>query len=220
MNRRATNALALVIATLLVGCGLQPDSAPRDIRPGDQPSPRDLTGVSEPVVGEQAKVFMLTATTDDAARVLSPVRRELEATTVARMTALLEGLTADEQAAGQLRSAIPTDTRLLDTDVRASGLALIDVSEEFIAVSEQVLTQALAQVVFTLTELTGVSSVQVLIDGKPHASPRGDGTYTAGPLTTFDFPALNPSSQPEYPAIPSPTIPETTIPIVPTTPSQ
>ncbi len=209
MSRCVSIIVAFGIAGILVGCGLQPDSAPRDIQPADLPSPRDLTSVSGPSTGERAKIFMLTVTNDAATSVLAPVRRELEATTTARMTALLDGLTADEQAAGQLRSAIPPETRVLQADVRTSGLALIDLSKEFVAVSDQVLTEALAQVVFTVTELTGVSRVQVLIDGLPHESPRGDGTRTSGPLTTFDFPNLNPSSQPEYPVIPSPTVPET-----------
>jgi hypothetical protein len=218
MSRRVSIIAAFGMAGILVGCGLQPDSAPRDIQPADIPSPRDLTAVSGPSTGERAKIFMLTVTDDGVTPVLAPVRRELEATTNARMTALLDGLTADEQTTRRLRSAIPPETRVLQADVRASGLALIDLSKEFVAVSDQVLTEALAQVVFTITELTGVSRVQVLIDGLPHESPRGDGTRTSGPLTTFDFPDLNPSSQPEYPVIPSPTIPETTAPTVPPAP--
>ena len=225
MSRRvppiaAYGVAALGIAVLLGGCGLQPDTSPRDIQPADLPSPQDLTAVSGPTTGQQAKIFMLTVTDAGVTPVLASVRRELEATTNARMTALLEGLTADEQTTGQLRSAIPPETRLLHADVRTSGLALIDLSGEFVAVSDQVLTEALAQVVFTVTQLTGVSRVQVLIDGQPHESPRGDGTRTSGPLTTFDFPNLNPSSQPDYPVIPSPTIPETAAPTVPTTLSQ
>ena len=217
MSRRFSNIVAFGIVACLVGCGLQPDTSPRDIPPADRPSPRDLTAVSGPTAGQQAKIFMLVMVGDEPTPVLASVHRELEATTNARMTALLEGPTADEQTTGRLHSSIPPETRLLQADVRASGLALIDLSAEFLAVDDQILTEALAQIVFTVTELTGVSRVRVLVDGEPLESPRRDGTRTTGPLTTFDFPELNPSSQPEYPAIPSATIPATTEATVPTT---
>ncbi len=207
MRRRP--GLAMVAVAALAGCGLQPDSAPRDIRPVDQPAVGDATPTTRPLAGQSAKIFMISPDAAGRPVTLAAVRRDLDPTAAVRVTALLAGLTAEEQGQ-RLQTAIPTGTRLLSAEVRSSGVALVNLSEDFIAVSDTQLAHAVAQLVFTLTQLPDVHRVQLLINGQPLDSPRGDGTLTASPLTPFDFPGLNPSSQPPYPVIPSATIPETT----------
>ncbi len=66
------------------------------------------------------------------------------------------------------------------------------------------LVDALAQIVFTLSELTNVRGVRLQVEGADQEWPTGDGSLSDAPLTVFDFPERNPTSQPDYPAAPSP----------------
>ncbi len=204
-----STAAWLGILGLIAGCGLQADNSPRDIRPVEQTSTRDATSTTRPRAGLSAKIFLLSAGAAGQPITLVAVRRDVDATPKARVEALLAGLTTDEQQQ-RLQTALAPGTELIDAEVRPSGLALIDLSSEFVAVSDEILVDAVAQLVFTVCELPGVDRVQILIQGQPQDWPRGDRTLTASPLTTFDFPGYNPTTQPAYPAVPSATIPEPT----------
>ena len=57
----------------------------------------------------------------------------------------------------------------------------------------------MAQIVYTATGLAQVKRVRLLVDGQPRDWVRGDGVAVSTPLTRFDYPELNPSSQPDYP---------------------
>jgi hypothetical protein len=46
--------------------------------------------------------------------------------------------------------------------------------------------------------------VQLRIDGQERVWPLGNGELTDRPLTRYDYPGLVESSQPAFPAIPSP----------------
>ena len=66
------------------------------------------------------------------------------------------------------------------------------------------LVDALAQIVFTGSELTDVHQVRVLVNGVDQQWPAGDGTLQTEPLDVYDYPGRVASAQPAYPAIPSP----------------
>ena len=54
------------------------------------------------------------------------------------------------------------------------------------------------------SELDGVRTVRLPVDGEPQAWPDGRGELQTEPLTVYDFPGLAESTQPAFPAIPSP----------------
>ncbi len=83
-------------------------------------------------------------------------------------------------------------------------MLVVNVSAPILQATGDALIDAVAQIVFTATELNGVSGVRLLVDGEQREWPRGDGSQTAAPLTRFDYPERNPTSQPDYPAVPSP----------------
>jgi spore germination protein GerM len=132
---------------------------------------------------------------------LVPVTRQVEPTGVAVIQSLFDGLTAAEQSRG-LRTAIPEGTELLDARILPDGTARIDVSDAVFGASGDAQTEAVAQIVFTATGAPGASQVELLVNGKKRRWPRGDGSLEGGPLTRFMFPALNPSSRPDYPPLP------------------
>jgi hypothetical protein len=60
-----------------------------------------------------------------------------------------------------------------------------------------------AQIVFTATgAASSVKQVELLVDGEVRSWLRGDGSLEDQPLTRFMYPALNPTSEPDYPPFP------------------
>ena len=75
--------------------------------------------------------------------------------------------------------------------------------------------RAIAQIVFTASEIPGVQSVLIRVDGATEEWPDGSGAQHRGPLTTYDFIGYAESAQPAFPVSPAPTTavpPSTTAP--------
>ena len=106
----------------------------------------------------------------------------------------------------QYRTAIPQGT-MLNSAVLRGGILRVDVSEELLQLSGDTLVNAIAQIVFTASEVEGVRGVLITADGEDQQWPVGNGELQAAPLTIYDYPGLLPSAQPDYPAVPSPTQP-------------
>lgn len=197
----------LVLAALLAvagGCGIQTDTAARDIPPEDR---RDL---SAPVaeagpLGGAARIYLVETDRSGERSRLRLVNRDVPRTAVTVVEALLAGPTAAEQE-DRLRTAIPEGTRLNSAAFISPGTLALDLSAELFEASGDVLIDAVAQLVFTTSELDRVIRVKLVVDGVAQAWPRGDGQLVATPLTVFDYPDRVVSSQPDYPAIPGPRV--------------
>jgi spore germination protein GerM len=150
-------------------------------------------------------VYLLAPEAAGQTQVLQAVARDVEEIAAALLTELFAGPNAEE-VGRQFRTALPAGIQLLTTARRGSVLR-VDVSKELAQLSGQVLVAAVAQIVFTASELDGVQSVQILIDGVTQQWPTGNGELQSAPLTVYDFPGLVLSSQPAYPAIPTPSQP-------------
>lgn len=118
-----------------------------------------------------------------------PVTREVAApATLARaFEALATAATGAEGRLG-LRSAVPEGS-VNDVGVTA-GVATVDLSEEFVRAAPREQLLALAQLVYTATELESVEVVRFTLAGQPIEVPRGDGSVSEGPVTRADFRAL------------------------------
>jgi spore germination protein GerM len=101
---------------------------------------------------------------------------------------------------------VPPGTTLRSAVLRA-GVLRVDASKELLQLSGNDLVDALAQIVFTASELDGVHAVKILVEGAEQQWPAGNGELQSEPLTTYDFPGRVASAQPAYPAIPTPTQP-------------
>ena len=66
------------------------------------------------------------------------------------------------------------------------------------------LIEAVAQIVFTALEVRNVQRVQLLVNGTSQQWPGGDGSLRTSALSAFDFPGFIETSQPNFPAVPSP----------------
>jgi spore germination protein GerM len=194
MRRRAW----LLVLAVLASCGAPHDSGPRDI-PSDQQG--EMVTPAPPPAGDPSatgpKVYLVAAT-DDA---LQPVARDVPLSANALLEELLRGPTTDERDR-RIRTAVPTGTELRSTLLDGDGTLVVDLTEAFFGAEGDAQVTAVAQVVFTAVGVDGVQAVRLLVEGQRRDWPRGDGSLESEPLTEFDYPELNPTSQPEYPPIP------------------
>jgi spore germination protein GerM len=120
-------------------------------------------------------------------RVRAPVT---ESAVAVALAALLAGPAPQDARAG-LRTALQADTAAMvtgvDGDVVTIGLAG---DLEGTNPAEQIL--AIAQLVFTLTEATGIRAVLLTIGGTPAEVPTGEGDLSDLPLTRADFASVAP----------------------------
>jgi hypothetical protein len=68
----------------------------------------------------------------------------------------------------KLYSSVPAGTRVKGVNLKAGGVAVVDLSAEIAQVRGSAATQNIvASLVYSLTELKGVNSVQLWVDGRP-----------------------------------------------------
>lgn len=201
MSARRSFAAALVALTT-AACSIQPDTAPREIPQDD----RGLLDPVTPVGGEAAgstRVYLVTERGGE--RRLRSVQRGVDATPSAALEELFKGANDQEDEAG-LGSAIPDGLQLLSSR-SVAGTLQVDVSEEILDVPGPALILAVAEIVFTASELDGVREVRLKVNGENLPWPDGRGELQSRTLTVYDYPGLAESSQPAYPPIPSGLLP-------------
>ena len=204
MSRRAIAALLVAAAAVLVsGCGVRSEQTPRDIAEDERGDLSDVGSLDEATPVGGRRIFLVTADSTGTAVVLRSVPRDVGSSPTAVLTALLDGPTATEQTA-RLRTAIPPGTLLLGAQFVGQGTLAIDLSNAIFDATGDSLIDAVAQVVYTANEIDGVERVALRVDGESRQWPRGDGALVTGTLTVFDYPGRALSTQPDFPALPTP----------------
>ncbi|HTH05114.1 MAG TPA: GerMN domain-containing protein, partial [Ilumatobacteraceae bacterium] len=79
----------------------------------------------------------------------------------------------------------------------------VDVTDELTDLSGQGLLQALAQIVYTGSELEEVDRVQITVNGEVIAWPKADLESSTEPLSIYDYPSSARTAQPAYPSLPA-----------------
>lgn len=194
MNRYSIT-LALAVTVVVSACGIQTDSAPRDL-PEDERSLL-IAGSSAGPDASGADRIYLVGPGDD--RLLRSVPRDA-APREDLIKILLLGPNDDELDAGY-STFIPPATELLSA--RSNGQILIlDLSSEISELTGQSLSQAIAQIVYTATEIEGIEAVQIRVNDEPVAWPKQNGDTTTDALRIYDYPSYVLTAQPAYPAVP------------------
>lgn len=189
-------AAALIAAVAAAGCSVSSDSSPRDIDPGVvEGIGNDQAGAA---AGGSGRIFLVAPASDG----LLSVARDIDDDPAAAVAALLAGPNNTEFL-DDYRSALPIELRVNSVTRRPGGVVTVDLSEEIQLLSGDVLILALAQIVYSLSEVTGVDAVLITVDGLASQWPAGNNELQSDPLTVYDYPGMEPSSQPAYPAIPS-----------------
>jgi len=204
MTMRTAIRVALA-GLLLAACGISDDASPRNIAVADQAQLGIASDRGAGVATGTARVYLLAPEVAGQSQALLAVARDVDETPNALLDALFAGPN-DDEVGDQLRTALPIGTTLLSARLQ-SGVLEVDVSEGLQQLAGQVLVTAVAQIVFTASEVDGVRSVKIKVAGAEQQWPAGNGELQSSPLTIYDYPGLVPSAQPPYPATPTPSQP-------------
>lgn len=197
-----TRTVVSMVAALLVlaGCSIQPDAAPSDL-PAERAEVFGDLATGDEAAGTN-RIYLLAPTDPEEAQRLRSVQRDVPNTPESVLSSLFAGPNAAERDT-LLDTAIPADVEL--GGARQVGqLVTVDLNDVFNELTADGLRLAVGQIVSTATDIEGVETVQIRIDGERRVWPLGNGELTERPLTRFDYPGLVESSQPSFPAIPSP----------------
>lgn len=183
---------------VLAGCTIRAESSPRDI-----PIERRDEVLSEPVTGGSAatgneRIYLVAPT--GAGQPLRTVSRDTGASPDALIEQLLAGPNAAERAAG-LTTALPAELGLASPVRLDAGVVTVDLDEE-LELSGSELPSAVAQIVYTASQVPGADRVLIRVDGDARPWPDGAGTEQNTPLSTYDFPGFAESLAPAFPAVP------------------
>lgn len=169
-------ALAALSALSATACGIPIDSEPRVLEASAIPpeflEPTTTQLETPSAVSQTFRVYfvneegMLVARERELSRPVAP--EEL-------LLALFAGPTDEETEAG-LNSALPAETEILDADRSRDGVLVLNLAEGTLEQIEGELQRsAIAQLVFTGTEIEGVDWLWVQIENEPRALPTDEG---------------------------------------------
>jgi hypothetical protein len=205
MNTRHHLALICVAALAVSACGIANDAAPRDI-PLQQRSALIDAPVQAPATSTGTdRIFLLAPQLPDQPSRLRATPRDVGPSIEARLNSLFGPLSVAE-AQARLLTAIPEGLNLHSATLQTNGTLTIDVTDEILSLSSGALIESVAQIVFTALEVRNVQRVQLLVNGTSQQWPGGDGSLRTTALSAFDFPGLIETSQPNFPAVPSPDV--------------
>jgi hypothetical protein len=194
--RRARSLATLAVLWLVAaGCGIRPDSAPHDVPEEDRALTPRLGGGS--AAGGAGRIYLVEPGEGD---LLRSVAREASSSEDLMETLML-GPNPDELDA-EYSTAIPSNLQVLSVTDQEPILT-VDVSQELTELTGPGLVQALAQIVYTGSEIEGVDQVQITVNNARIAWPRANLESSTDPLRVYDYPGMVRTAQPAYPTVPS-----------------
>jgi spore germination protein GerM len=199
--RRIAAACLAVVA--LTACGISDDDAPRMIPEGNRPALVAPAAQASGTTTGRDRIYLLAPEATNDTRQLRASTRDVGDSATQRLTSLFGALTVAETS-NRLRTAIPEGLQLRSAVVQADGTVVVDVTDQLLSLPRGSLVDAVAQIVFTASEVPGVRSVELRVNGQNLQWPAGDGELQGKPLTVYDYPGFVESTQPDFPAIPSP----------------
>jgi spore germination protein GerM len=202
--------LAVLVLAVAGACGLRADDQPQPIPRQELDERLFRDGRGDTLPGTRwARIYVLSNETGTPRLVWVDERvPSTEAYEQAVIERLLQWVPpADEGGSRRYSTLIPSGTTLRDARRDGEGVLTVDLANLTIEGKGQ--AQALAQIVFTATDIAGIDYVRFAIDGKPVAVPLEQRSVSPGTrLSRRDFPSLDPER----------TQPTTTLPPVPSDP--
>lgn len=184
--------LAVVSVVFAASCGVPTDGGVEAADPDEVPFgllEPDRVPVAATPSGQGAVVDVFLF--DPDAGHLAPVTRRVESAGLDTVVAELESGPSEVEAALGLQSALSEVDAVVGVEVEGATVT-VDLIEAFTGLSGTEQRVALAQLVYSLTDRSGVERLSITIDGEPVEVPRGDGTLTGDAVERVDYEALAP----------------------------
>ena len=164
-------------------------SQPTQPQTQTQVQPQPQTPAPTPPVQTRDRAVYFTQVNNDGQILQSKTTRRLPVTQSPMMDALnvlLAGPSAEEISRG-LINLIPPNTRIVSATVRGST-AYINFSEDFLfnTFGVEGYVAQLRQIVWTVTEFSNISDVQILIEGR-RLDYLGEGIWIGSPISRQSF---------------------------------
>lgn len=205
----AATALVALATTGMAACGIPSDDHPRAIPEQGLPTqavePRGTGSTSTTAApnATQVQTLYLVGGSDQQQRLIPvsvavPVPADPGLLPRATIEKLIATRPEDVDKTGQATNQLPSDVQVLSAEVQPDGVLDLDLSD--LGVENARLRLALAQIVFTATDLklNGITGVRVSIGGVPAQVPTQSGSVEPGTvLTKADYPDLDPQVQPQ-----------------------
>lgn len=206
-HRIAAAVLAAVLGATLAGCGGIPlDDSPRVIPRESlpealvEPTTTLPPGVDPGTGGIDADLFLFLDSASDQVLIPCAVPTSAGGSVEARARAVVERLVTldpdeSELCPNDLTNAVPSNLVVLSVRLvveRDGNVLELNLDRESLSGIEATQQRrAIAQLVFTATDVPGVSALRFLADGEPISVPVEDRTADPGEaITVADFPAL------------------------------
>lgn len=190
---RPALALGLGLVVFVVACGVPEDDGPQELTADQVPfglltiAPTTTSTPENLPPSREAELYFL-----NSEGLLEPLSREVDdrsAETV--IQTLLVTDTAGLPAT--YSSNIPPDTVLLDIFTESDGqtdVLTVDLSEQFTTIEGGRFSAAVAQIVFTASDIEGVDAVSFRVDGEPIPVSDENGATQEDPVTPLDYSTL------------------------------
>lgn len=209
MNRRLCwAALVAIVSWAGIACGVPSEGSPRAISQEELPAllqgPEATTTTTTTIPGlsttVERAVFVVKALPDDGLGLWKldvPVQMPIDADPAEearrRITALISERTESlSSRRSDLQNRVPLETSINGVELMGDVL-VIDFSKQLTeSITGEGLRLAIAQIVFTATDVVGVRSVLFRVDGVDQSVPVETTTKEAGqPVSPADFPKLD-----------------------------
>ena len=196
---RAVAALLVLLVTAATGgCGLSTNDEPETIKDNVPPDLLDTeTAAPDTPTGdtEAVKVYFLTTDDQGDAHVVDADRFVVRpATPLSVLESLIKDAPTELERVGGISTAIPDDVTVSQPRQRSDGVLIVDLSDNFYDLQGETARNAFAQIVFTATELPGVTMVQFERDGEVFNAVDGAGQSRRDPLSRASYAKLQPES--------------------------
>jgi hypothetical protein len=198
--RALTAALLAAVTAVLVlaGCGIAADDSAREIPRDALPETlqNETTSTTSPSgTTRNESLFLVRSGTPEGVETLDRVFASIDAPQdpadlPAAVVRALVDARPDVLQRSDLINAVPPGLEVLRSERVGDGVLELDL-DDLDTVEGSLQRLAVAQLVFTLTELEGITAVRFFEDGQPVAVPIEQGTSPAGtPVRRTDDPSL------------------------------
>ncbi len=188
-RRAVAPSCVAVFALVLSACGLGVNASPNLVSPKQVPF--GLLRPSAPTTTPARPGQYVTIYLDGPQRLVAVSREIPTPISIAGvLLALGEGPTSVEASEG-LQSPVSTAAPLTLWRIRTTTVT-VNVAGSFTKLTGEDQALAMAQLVYTLTVLPGITGVSIRIHGKKAKVPTAKGTLSRGPLDRADYATVAP----------------------------